>query len=197
MENCRGKFIVFEGIDGTGKTTQLEYVSKLLDDANIPHIKTRGLGGTDIGEKLREIFLDSRFSSNPLTELYMSLAIKNELYDKVILPALENGICVLCDRFNESLFVYSRLPEETIRLQLQSLPQVYPDLVLLLDVPVSTTLERIKTRIPDRFESQSTLAFEIYKQKYLFLAEKNPNIIVVQDDTIENVQKKIFDILSA
>ena len=148
----RGRFLVFEGIEGAGKSTQLPLVERRLRDAGVETLATREPGGTPLGESLRAVLLDPRFTGmSPAAELLVMFAARAEHLAKVIEPALAAGTWVLCDRFTDATFAYQgggrgvdaariAVLEETVQ------GRVRPDRVLVLDVPVEVGLARAGRR---------------------------------------------------
>ena len=148
----RGRFLVFEGIEGAGKSTQLPLVERRLRDAGVKTLATREPGGTPLGESLRAVLLDPRFTGmSPAAELLVMFAARAEHLAKVIEPALAAGTWVLCDRFTDATFAYQgggrgvdaariAVLEETVQ------GGVRPDLALVLDVPVEVGLARAGRR---------------------------------------------------
>ena len=148
----RGRFLVFEGIEGAGKSTQLPLVERRLRDAGVKTLATREPGGTPLGESLRAVLLDPRFTGmSPAAELLVMFAARAEHLAKVIEPALAAGTWVLCDRFTDATFAYQgggrgvdaariAVLEETVQ------GGVRPDRVLVLDVPVEVGLARAGRR---------------------------------------------------
>ena len=152
VRSGRGRFLVFEGIEGAGKSTQLPLVERRLRDAGVKTLATREPGGTPLGESLRAVLLDPRFTGmSPAAELLVMFAARAEHLAKVIEPALAAGVWVLCDRFTDATFAYqgggrgvdaARIAalEETVQSGLR------PDLVLVLDIPVEVGLARAVRR---------------------------------------------------
>ena len=101
-----GRFITFEGVDGAGKSTQLEYAVKYLEDRGVDVVKTREPGGTEIGETIRELILQASSPLDASTELLMIFAARNEHIERVIKPAVARGSTVVCDRFTDATFAY-------------------------------------------------------------------------------------------
>lgn len=187
----KGKFIVFEGIEGAGKSTNLKYLESLLRDKNIPLCVTREPGGTPLAETIRETLL--RSDSEPmrdLTELLLVFAARHQHVKMKILPALERGEWVLCDRFVDATYAYQgggrSLDQNTIELlENMTLSGLKPDLVIVLDVSEDVGMERIKTRkaTPDRFEEENKAFFKRVRQTYLERAQQSDRYVVI--DTLK------------
>jgi dTMP kinase len=181
-----GRFITLEGLDGCGKSTQLELLGEYLREQGNAVITTREPGGTLVGQRIREVLLDvSQETIHPLTELTLMFAARAQHVEQVILPALERGEWVLCDRFTDSSTAYQGygrgLPLESI-MALEKLlcHGVRPDLTLMLDIDAATSIERTgvrnrKVRQPDtRFEQESRQFFERVREGYLAIARQEP-----------------------
>lgn len=168
-----GRFITLEGTEGVGKTTNLEFIQQYLCDRNIPLIVTREPGGTPLAEQLRELLLQKRDEVvDPTAELLMVFAARAQHLQSVILPALNQGTWVLCDRFTDATFAYQGagrgLPKDVI-MTLETLVQkeLRPDLTLILDIDVETGLMRASQRAElDRFESEKMDFFERVRAGY-------------------------------
>jgi len=200
-----GRLVTFEGGDGSGKTTQLDLLEKRLIDNRIEVVKTREPGGTQLGERLRQLLLKGEFSTDPGTEMLILFAARAHHLSTTILPALETGCWVLCDRFTDATFAYQGggggLDSESI-LQLEKLVQkgMQPDLTLLLDLPVEEGLNRVNKRgcNPDRFEKLGKAFKERVRQAYLTRQREEPLRIRLIDasDSIEVIHKAIWNHVS-
>lgn len=187
----RGKFITVEGLEGSGKSTQMAVLERRLDELGIPAIVTREPGGTPLAERLREIVLrpgPERISA--ITELLIMFAARAVHLDSLIRPALEQGTWVLCDRFTDASFAYQGagrgISEEFIAaLETSIQGSLRPDVTFLLDVPVAVGLQRAATRrgrsTPDRFEQEDLAFFERVRRGFLELAARHPERIRVID----------------
>jgi dTMP kinase len=188
----KGKFITFEGPEGSGKSTQMEMLYSYLLKKRYDCIKTHEPGGTGVGEMIRKIVLGARDQSiADRAELLLMLADRAQHTAEVILPALNAGKIVLCDRYNDSTMAYQGYGrgldlEEVRRLCKYASLRLQPDLTFLLDVEVATGLSRSEGRRKsagkqevDRFESAGRSFHEKVRAGYLSLAEENPNRIVV------------------
>lgn len=193
----RGKFITFEGIDGAGKSSHVEWLATFLrDKGNVVHV-TREPGGTELGEKLRELLLHK--SMHLETETLLMFAARREHLAKVIEPALANGEWVVCDRFSDATYAYQGGGRGLDRAKLQQLEHwvhghLQPDLTLLFDLPLDVARERIvlASRVLDRFEQERADFHERVRQAYLERAHSSPARIRVVDaqqsiETIRNL----------
>lgn len=198
-------FITLEGSEGVGKTSNIEFIKSLLEDASIDYILTREPGGTPLGESLREILLGEKFKgmSND-AELMLMFAARAEHVAKVIKPALEQDKWVLCDRFTDATYAYQgggrQLSVERIAgLENWVLGNMRPDLTLLLDAPVAIGRERAgKRSAPDRFEQEKDAFFNRVRDMYLLRATQEPDRIKVIDasGSLESVQQQVKKHLS-
>jgi dTMP kinase len=206
--STRGKFITFEGLDGCGKTTQLEKLAEALREHGIDVVTTREPGGTAIGERIRAVLLDSRTSGlDPHAEMALMFASRAQLIAEVIGPALAAGKWVLCDRFTDSTEAYQgggrRLGSEVV-LQLHRLlcRDLWPDLTILMDSDVTYSVGRARRRNQavdtpqdeNRFEKESRQFFERVHAGYLEIARREPKRVAVIDarPSIAKVQEKIW-----
>jgi len=181
----RGRLITFEGIDGSGKSTQLAATASALRAGGIDVLQTREPGGTQLGEALRSMLLQQRMS--PLTETLLMFAARVEHIDEVIVPALGTGHWVLCDRFTDATYAYQWggrgiAPEWIASLESWAHPTLQPDLTVLVDLdPEEAALRRAREREPDRFEAQDAAFFARVREVYLARARAEPNRFLVVD----------------
>lgn len=184
------KFITLDGIDGAGKTTQLNVIRNWFEAHQLPVIFTREPGGTPLGEQLRDILLNPRNQIDLRTETLLVFASRQQHLHDVILPHLQQGIHVVSDRFTDATFAYQGggrgLPEHDIA-QLENWVQgdFRPDLTILLDVPLETALERIESGrdAKDRFEQENGEFFNRVRQAYLQRAHASPDRYTVVDSS--------------
>jgi len=192
----RGKFITFEGLDGSGKSTQIEKLARSLRAHGVSVSVTREPGGTAAGEKVREVILHSATSGlSPLAEMALMFASRAQHIHEVILPALAEGRVVLCDRFTDSTEAYQgggrKLGSKPV-LQLHEIlcGNLQPDLTLLLDNEVSFSVERARRRNrkhknsrsdkdENRFEQESRAFFGRVRGAYLVIAAREPHRVQV------------------
>lgn len=204
MSSYTGKFITLEGIEGVGKTTNREYIRSLLEQSGKPCVETREPGGTPLGEALREMLLEHKHEGmSSDAELLMMFASRAEHLHKIILPALEAGKNVLCDRFTEATYAYQgggRGINDKKIAELENWVQgeLRPDLTIILDAPVETGRDRAGRRsAPDRIEKEQNDFFERVRQTYLQLANHYPHRIAVVDASValEQVQDQIYHVM--
>ena len=206
MESAKGRFLAVEGVDGAGKSTQMPRIEHRLRRAGVKTLATREPGGTPLGESLRSVLLDPRFTGmSPVAELLVMFAARAEHLAKVIAPALENGAWVLCERFTDATFAYQGGGRGVEWARIEALEkavqgEIRPDLVLVLDIPVEVGLARAGRRrqremassdelgaagfeldAPDRFERENVEFFRRVREIYLDRAREHPERYTVVD----------------
>jgi dTMP kinase len=196
----RGRFITVEGGEGAGKSSNLSYVQSLLEAAGKQVLYTREPGGTPLGESIRELLLGHQHTGMAEdTELLLMFAARAEHIQRKILPALDMGTWVLCDRFTDASYAYQGAGRGIAQERIAVLEEyvqgaLRPDLTLLLDLPVEKGLKRAGMRsTPDRFEKEARSFFEKVRQGYLSRAAEEPERIKVIDASpvLEQVQQQI------
>lgn len=176
-----GKFLTLEGIEGVGKSSNMQFIAQLLKQSGHDVLLTREPGGTPIAERVRHILL-SEFEERtfPKTELLLLYAGRLQHVETVIKPALQAGKWVLCDRFTDATFAYQGagrgIPLADIELIHQwTLGDFAPEVTFILDAPVELAFSRIhKQRDLDRFEKEQKPFFERIRHHYLSLSQKDP-----------------------
>lgn len=200
----QGKFITVEGIEGVGKTTNINFIRQQLEAAGRDVVLTREPGGTPLGEAIRGLLLNPEYTGMDSTcELQLMFAARAEHLAKVVWPALEKGQWVLCDRFTDATYAYQgggRGIDIGVIARLEELVQgdFRPDLTLLLDVPVAVGLARASKRgALDRFEQEKVEFFERVRNAYLDMAQRSPDRYRVVDASLplDDVQKQIAAML--
>lgn len=196
----RGKFIVLEGGEGVGKSTNLQFIADWLRARGIPFIQTREPGGTPLAEQLRELLLCKREEAvDPTAELLMVFAARAQHLTQVIVPALERGDWVICDRFTDATYAYQGGGRQLDRALIEQLEQTVqgslrPDKVLLLDLDPETGLQRaVCTGAADRFESEQLAFFQRVRAAYRERAEAAPEAYGVIDAgrPLQQVQRQL------
>ena len=183
----RGRFITLEGLDGAGKSTQLESTAQFLRSRGIPLRVTREPGGTPLGEALRTLLLDAAQSYAAETETLLMFAARREHLDKVIAPALEEGAWVLSDRFTDASFAYQGGGSGVAWDKIEALERwvqgrLQPDLTLYFDVSPQTARSRAgAARTPDRYEQEREDFHDAVRAAYLRRAREHPERITVID----------------
>lgn len=200
-----GKFITIEGTEGVGKTTNIEFIQAWLNSRKLDFVSTREPGGTPLAEQIRELLLTPRKEKvSNSAELLLMFAGRAQHLDHVILPAIQSGRWVLCDRFTDATYAYQgygRGMDKALIAQLEQLVQadLRPNLTLILDIPVEIGLKRANQRsTPDRFEREQIEFFERVRQGYLSIATESPERCVVIDASqpLEDVQRDIAEALN-
>ena len=197
----KAKFITLEGIEGSGKTSSLKSITDLLDKKNISYVVTREPGGSSIGKELRAILLDPETEISPEVELMLMLSDRKDHVEKIILPNLEKGNWVVSDRFMDSSIAYQgggrQLGKKLIISLSEYLNLPQPDLTLLFDLPVETSLSRVKARGElDRFEKEELEFHKRIRNTYLDLAKNNSNRIEIVDSS-QNIESMLNNVKQA
>src|SRR5215467_2818465 len=213
----RGKFITFEGLDGTGKSTQMRRLAAVLRHAGHKVVETREPGGTLTGEKIRKVLLDSGTSGlAPLAEMAPMFASRAQHISEVIEPGLAAGNIVLCDRFTDSTEAYQgggrRLGSEPVReLHRVLCGDLQPDLTILMDSNPRASVNRARRRNQrtsktssrshdeNRFEQETRSFFARVRDGYLAIAKRESQRVVIVDarGTPEQTHQKILNVLSS
>ena len=181
------KFITLDGIDGAGKTTQLDVIRAWFAAQQLPVLFTREPGGTPLGEALRDLLLNPVTQVSLHTETLLMFAARRQHLEDVILPALARGVNVVSDRFTDATFAYQGggrgLPDAEIEaLENWVQGSLKPDLTILLDVPLEVSLQRIeRSREKDRFEREAADFFTRVRSAYLRRAAAAPERYAVVD----------------
>ncbi|HBA08700.1 dTMP kinase [Methylotenera mobilis] len=197
------KFITLEGMDGAGKSTHISSIIELLSARGVEVVSTREPGGTELGERLRELLLHE--AMHPETETLLMFAARREHIAQVIKPALARGACVLSDRFTDATYAYQcgakgvdaskiELLEHWVQDSLQ------PDMTLLFDVPVEVSMQRLSAaRTPDKFERESADFFTRIRNAYLQRAQQNPARFRVIDSNqpLAEVAKSVAEAIAS
>jgi dTMP kinase len=198
------KFITLEGSEGVGKTTNIEFVCRLLTELDIPFIRTREPGGTPLAEALRDAMLTPREENvDGLTELLLVFAARMQHLNNVIRPALERGEWVVCDRFTDASYAYQGhgrgLDLERIAT-LESWVQdgLQPDLTLLLDLDPNVAEQRMQERTKDRMESEQLEFYQRVRSGYLSRAATSDRYKIIDSaQSIAAVAASINEHVSA
>ena len=183
----RGRFITFEGIDGAGKSTQIQVVADVLRARGIDVVLTREPGGTPLAEALRTLVLSEPMDA--ATETLLLFAARSDHLERVLRPALAAGRWLLCDRFTDATYAYQAggrgVPAERIATLEQWVhPDLQPDLTILFDVPPEIAAQRLAlARTADRFESEQLGFFGAVRRQYLERAAAFPDRFFVVDST--------------
>ena len=191
-KQSRGRFVTFEGGEGAGKSTNLEYVRDRLQAAGIPLLLSREPGGTALGEQIRALLLSPEHKGmSSDAELLLMFAARAEHLHRVIIPALQSGTWVLCDRFTDATYAYQGggrgIPSERIAV-LEDWVQgrFQPDMTILFDLPIEIGMQRAGQRGElDRFEQEQASFFEGVRASYRDRARRHPGRFRVVDASLE------------
>ncbi|MBI3805651.1 MAG: dTMP kinase [Nitrospirae bacterium] len=195
-----GHFITFEGVEGSGKTTQLAILADDLETRGLSVVRTREPGGTKIGDAIRALILDSKNQTmDAKAELLLYLASRAQHLKEVILPALETGKVVLCDRFADATYAYQGVGRGLSKRGIEQIGRFVtegrqPDLTLLLDIDPKKGLARLKGREEiNRLDREALQFHEAVRKGYLHLAKRNPRRIQVvsTDGAVDEIAQKI------
>lgn len=205
-----GFLVTFEGGEGCGKSTQIKKLSQFLEQEKIPFIVSREPGGTEVGEKIRDILLNMKAEMSSTVEFLLFSASRADHIEKVVKPALESGKIVLLDRFYDSSFVYQGYAGDLNLKDIQNVTElavkdIKPNLTFLLDLDYEVGMLRKskddKLRNLDRIEQKGESYHKKVRNGYLKLAEQNPDRIVVidasktPDEIFEKIKAKILKYL--
>ena len=183
----KGLFISFEGIDGCGKSTQIDILSKHFTKQKKPFVKTEEPGGTKGSNEIRKILLkENNFKWSVETETLLFMAARNDHVEKVIKPAIKENKIVICDRFMDSTLVYQGMRSskaKTLSLSLFKLIAINPDITFLIDMDPEIALDRALNRAndEDRFENYGISFQRQLRQNFLDLANKHSGRIKIID----------------
>jgi len=211
----RGKFITLEGLDGTGKSTQMRRLAAALRATGHRVVETREPGGTPSGEKIRKVLLDSSTAGlSPLAEMALMFASRAQHIAEMIEPALAAGSVVLCDRFTDSTEAYQGAgrklgSDAVLELHRVLCGDLQPDLTLLLDSNLTASLGRARRRNKraarsasrshdeNRFEQETRAFFSRVREGYLAIARREPGRVVIVDarGTPEQTHQRIVEVV--
>ena len=195
----RGYFIVLDGPEGSGKTTQVELLAERLRKAGIGTSCVRDPGGTLVSERIRDLLLDPAMPDiDPATEMFLYMASRSEMVARVIRPAVENGLTIVSDRFISSTVAYQGYaggldPKQILRVGKLACRGIWPDLVVLLDLPAREGFERIR-RQHDRMELKGLEYHEKVVEGFRRLARGDPRhcVLVNARGPVETVARRVW-----
>ena len=203
----KGKFIVIEGIDGCGKTTQIDEISKWLPHSglmgkNSKLVKTREPGGSLLGKKLRNLILDNNKNNKPsaLAELLLYSADRAEHVSKIISPALEKEDWVICDRFADSTLAYQGYGRNINLEIIKNIESIVcqgenPDLTIFLDISAKESITRRKHLVPDRIESEGIKFLEKVNEGFKLIAKEKNWKVISATQNVKSISNEIKETL--
>jgi dTMP kinase len=206
-ETYPGKFIVLDGPEGAGKSTQIERLLKRLRDVGRTATAVRDPGSTPVSERIREVLLDKRLPDMDVrTEVFLYMASRAEMVARIVRPALEVGLVVVCDRFVSSTAAYQGAaggvdPELIWDLGRIACDGIVPDLTIILDLDVEVGFSRMKHRERDRIESRDRAYHEKVRQGFLAMARAHPDRFIVvdaarpADEVARDIQQAVMHVL--
>ena len=190
------KFIIVEGSEGVGKSTQIKTIKSFLEEHKIEYIVTREPGGTSFGESIRSIILDQNNDTDNLTDSLLFYASRYENYNKIILPALKNGKTVICDRFHYSTLVYQGIvgDDELVKKVHNIFDAIFSksiDHIIYLYTDPEESLKRISRRsITDKFESRGLEYLNKLNEAYKSIFSNMKNVIKLNTSRDKEITKK-------
>ena len=203
----KGKFIVIEGIDGCGKTTQINEISKWLPNSGLLKkestvITTREPGGSLLGKKLRRLILDNNVNNKPssLAELLLYSADRAEHVSKIISPALKNNNWVISDRFSDSTMAYQGYGRNINLEIIKNIESIvcqgeYPDITFFLEISPEESILRRKNKIPDRIESEGISFLKKVNDGFKLIAKEKNWKVIPASQNIKTISNQIKETL--
>jgi len=204
-----GKFITFEGIDGSGKSTQLRMLTGALRERGVDLLTTQEPGGTPLGRRLRDAFLETEDSVTPMAELLLFAADRAQHVEFLIKPALAGGRVVISDRYADATFAYQGagrgFDEKTVSAVIKlATGGLKPDLTLFFDIPIAAALDRMNARgesgeRANRMDFEAVEFYERVRDAYLGIAQREPNRFQILDasGSVDEIQRRVLEIVTA
>ena len=199
----KGLFITFEGVDGCGKTTQIELLKKYFENNGRTVLLTREPGAKGLGVKLREILLNYDGEVSPNCESFLFLADRAQHIDTIIKPAVERGEIVLCDRHTDSTVAYQGYGRGIDLNRINLLNDIAtsgmkPDLTFIFDIDIDTSMSRVGKE-KDRMESAGVEFFKKVREGYLAIAKQEPQRVKLIDGSksIEDIHSEVLAIIKS
>jgi dTMP kinase len=204
-----GKFITFEGIDGSGKSTQLRMLTGALRERGIDLITTQEPGGTPLGRRLRDAFLETEETVAPMAELLLFAADRAQHVEFLVKPALADGRVVISDRYADATFAYQGagrgFDEKTVNQVIKlATGGLKPDLTLFFDIPIATALSRMNARgesgqKSNRMDFETVEFYDRVREAYLGLAKKEPKRLQIIDasGSVDEIQRHVLEIVTS
>lgn len=195
-----GRFITFEGTDGSGKTTQMRLLAERLRAEGFPVAETQEPGGTEIGRRIRAILLDpASHRMCPISEMLLYFAARAQNFDELILPEWRAGAIVLSDRFTDSTLAYQGEgrglgPDVVMQLHNIACHGIHPDLTIYVDIDLETGLERARSTSGDRLDNEAAEFHQRVRTSYLGLAAENAHRFRIVDGrgSISEVSERVW-----
>ncbi len=190
----KGLFISVEGIDGAGKSSHVEFIQECLKERGFQTIITREPGGTELGERIRDLILHENM--HRFTELLLLFASRQELIANVIIPNLEKGVYVIADRFVEASIAYQGAGRglgvnKVIQLANMLEPNITTDLTFIFDAPLDVAMARVsKSRNKDRIESEARVFFQTVQNAYHDIAKSQPERVIIINTDQEKIKTR-------
>lgn len=198
-----GIFITFEGPEGAGKSTLIRKLRESLQEKGKKILQTREPGGTEIGEMIRSILLDTKNKISPFAELALYLASRAQHISEIIRPALNKDMIVLCDRFNDSTYAYQAIARGLGLEKVESICSficegLEPDLTFYLDLDPETGFQRVQSRKKDRMESEGLSFHQKVRDAFLQISKRDSQRFKVIDATksAEEVFEQVCEMIS-
>ena len=202
-ENLKGKFIVLDGPDGCGKSTQIKRLAELIGPGGLQTCLLRDPGTTRIGEQIRNLLLHNAHTEMSVRcEALLYMASRAQLYAERIEPALQAQQCVVCDRWLSSTYAYQAVagrlgPEHVLQIAQAALERVWPDLTIILDLPADVALQRIGVA-PDRMENKPLDYHQRVHRAFLELAQGRPDFRIVDAaGSADQVAQRVAEVITA
>lgn len=200
-DKLKGKFIVIDGPDGSGKTTQVQLLNEVMKNQELESLFLRDPGGTRIGEQIRRILLNSEHTEMSLRcEALLYMASRAQLYEQCIAPALKQKNCVICDRWISSTYAYQAVagrirPELILKIAEITLERTWPDLTIIIDLPSHLGLRRIGPTA-DRMEQKPHSFHQQVRQAFIELAEARDDFRLIDGSaSVRQVHQNICEVI--
>ncbi len=194
-------FIVFEGVDGSGKGTQIDLTCKRLSDLGLSFSLFREPGGTEIGEEVRRLLLSNDSNIEDITEVLLYTASRSQLVKEKILPSLDRGEIVVLDRYYYSNIAYQGYglelnPQWIEMLNMWVVGELKPDVIFYLDITAEQSKARMSGNLLDRMESRDIDYFKRVRKGYLTIADSTPEMVILDGmDNIDSIDENIWLVL--
>jgi len=196
-QRLKGKFIVIDGPDGCGKSTQVRLLADVIEKQGVDVLTVRDPGGTEISEQIRLILLSNDNKNMSVRcEMLLYMASRAQLYSQCIGPALDSGKCVICDRWVSSTYAYQAVAgrvgaESVLSVAEAALERTWPDFTVIIDMPADVALERIG-QSPDRMENKPIKFHQQVAEAFVQLADTHEDFKIIDGkETIDEVHKQI------